>query len=264
MRAPEETIALQILLIGMIVFFVLALSVILFFIVYQRRLFRQQKKHQLIESAYQKELLNTFILAQEEERNRIAKELHDDIGAMLTIVKLYFDQATKEIPDTEFDIVKEKATNFLDETIQSVRRISQDLRPVVLEKLGLIEAMQSLAQTMTESGKIEVLFESRFHTILSKSEEHNIYRIIQELIVNTLKHAEATIITITMDYISGYLELRYTDNGKGFTQENLKFKKGLGLKNIESRLSVLSGKMIIEKPIQGIEVKLQIPIDTNK
>jgi len=90
MGASEEAITLKIIIIGMGVIFMLSLSVILFFIIYQRRLLAQQRKHQKIESDYQKELLETAILSQEEERSRVAKELHDEVGAMLTTTKLYF------------------------------------------------------------------------------------------------------------------------------------------------------------------------------
>ncbi len=259
MGESEEAIALKVIIIGMIVIFLLSLSVIIFFILYQRRLLEQQKKHQKVESDYQKELLKTSILSQEEERSRIAKELHDDVGAMLTTTKLYFGQITPELPKEELDKIVEKTSGFLDEMIQDVRSISQNLRPVVLEKLGLVEAINSLVQTVNDSGNIEVKLKNSVTKTIVKSKELNIYRIIQELIANTIKHAEASKIRIELKNENEALVIIYQDNGKGFDQTKLAHKKGLGLKNIESRLSVLSGNMDFLKVSSGTKIKVTCP-----
>lgn len=256
MGKSEEAITLKIVMIGMGVIFLLSLSVIIFFIVYQRRLLAQQKKHQKVASEYQKELLRTSILSQEEERTRIAKELHDDVGAMLTTTKLYFGQITPVLPPEDLNEIIHKMGGFLDDMIYSVRTISQDLRPVVLEKLGLIEAVQSLMQTINDSGKIKIRFYDNTTSTIMKSKELNIYRIIQELITNTLKHAKATLINITMKNENEALVIVYRDNGIGIDEKKLIESKGLGLKNIESRLSVISGYMDFVHTSQGFEVKI--------
>ncbi len=258
-QSGEEAIALKIIIIGMIVIFLLSLSVIIFFILYQRRLLAQQKKHQKIESDYQKELLKTSIISQEEERSRIAKELHDDVGAMLTTTKLYFGQITPQLPAKELENITKKATGFLNDMIQSVRTISQDLRPVVLEKLGLIEAINSLTQMINESGNIKINFRNNLTQTIVKSKELDIYRIIQELITNTIKHAKATTIGIELKNENEALVIIYEDNGKGIDQEQLSHKKGLGLKNIESRLSVLSGSIHFLEKSKGMKVKIVCP-----
>ncbi|GAA4273379.1 histidine kinase [Aquimarina gracilis] len=259
MGETEEAIVLKIIIIGMTVLFLLSLSLIIFFILYQRRLLTQQKRHQKIESDYQKELLKTSILSQEEERTRIAKELHDDVGAMLTTTKLYFSQINPELPEDELNEITEKMSGFFDDMIYTVRSISQDLRPVILEKLGLIEAIQSLAQTVNDSGNIEVEFKNNTIKTIAKSKELNIYRIIQELITNTIKHAEASEVGIELKNEDEKLIILYEDNGKGVDQKKLDHKKGLGLKNIESRLSVLSGNMDFLKVSSGMKIKVTCP-----
>ncbi|WP_109298809.1 sensor histidine kinase [Aquimarina sp. AU474] len=256
MGESEEAITLKIIIIGMGVIFLLSLSVIIFFIVYQRRLLAQQKERQKLEFDYQKELLKTSILSQEEERSRIAKELHDDVGAMLTTSKLYFGQITPALPLDEFNEITLKMNGFLNEMIRSVRHISQDLRPVVLEKLGLIEALQSLGQTINDSGKIKVFFKNNTTNSIRKSRELNIYRIIQELITNTLKHANASIIKIELKNENDALVILYQDNGKGLDKQEVLHKKGLGLKNIESRLSVLSGNINFLTTAKGFKVEI--------
>ncbi|MBQ4819898.1 sensor histidine kinase [Aquimarina sp. MMG016] len=259
MGETEEAITLRIIIIGMVVIFLLSLSVIIFFIVYQRRLLAQQKKHQKIETDYQKELLKTSILSQEEERTRIAKELHDDVGAMLTTTKLYFGQITSNLSPEELESITKKAGGFLNDMINSVRTISQDLRPVILEKLGLMEAIQSLVQTINDSGKIKISFNDHTVHTISKSKELNLYRIIQELITNTLKHAEASTVKIELKNEGDSLIVIYEDDGKGLDQKNLSHKKGLGLKNIESRLSVLSGTINFQEKQLGMKVKIICP-----
>ncbi|KAA1247309.1 sensor histidine kinase [Aquimarina sp. RZ0] len=259
MGTSEEAIALQIIIIGMIVIFLLSLSVILFFIVYQRRLLAQQKKHQKLESEYQKELLTTSIQSQEEERSRIAKELHDDVGAMLTTTKLYIGQITPELPPEELTAIAHKINGFFDDMIQSVRSISQDLRPIVLEKLGCIEAIQSLVQTIQDTGKIEISLINNATISIAKTKELNLYRIIQELITNTIKHAAASAIKIELKNIDNKLIIIYEDDGKGLDQKQKRYKKGLGLNNIESRLSVLSGSIHFMKQTSGMKIQLEIP-----
>lgn len=258
-ESAEEAIALKIIIIGMGVIFLLSLSVIIFFIIYQRRLLAQQKKHQKTESDYQKELLKTAILSQEEERSRIAKELHDDIGAMLTTTKLYFGQITSELAPEELHKIIEKTGGFLDEMIQDVRSISQNLRPVVLEKLGLIEAISSLIQTVNDSGNIVAELKNSTTKTISKSKELNIYRIIQELITNTIRHAQASKIYIELKNEQEALVILYEDNGIGIDQKQMAQKKGLGLKNIESRLSILSGSIDFPKVRSGMKVRIICP-----
>ncbi len=258
MGAPEEAITFKIIIIGMLVIFLLSLSVIIFFIIYQRRLLAQQKKHQKLESDYQKELLKTSIASQEEERTRIAKELHDDVGAMLTTTKLYFGQISPQLSGPELMEITSKMSGFFDDMIQSVRSISQDLRPVILEKLGLIEAIQSLVQTINDSGKIEVSFVNNATHTIAKTKELNLYRIIQELITNTLKHANASVINIEFKNEKKSLVVIYQDNGKGLDKKNLIHEKGLGLKNIESRLSILSGNIHFIERDSGMNIKIVI------
>ena len=258
MGNPEKAITFKIIIIGMLVIFSLALSVIVFFIIYQKRLLAQQKKHQKLESDYQKELLKTSISSQEEERSRIAKELHDDVGAMLTTTKLYFGQISPQLPAKELEEITVKMSGFFDDMIQSIRSISQDLRPVILEKLGLIEAIHSLVQTIQDSGKMKVIFKNNTTQSISKSKELNLYRIIQELITNTLKHALASVIQLELKNENNSLVILYEDNGKGLNKKNLILKKGLGLKNIESRLSILSGNIYFIEGNSGMKVKIVI------
>ncbi len=259
MGESESTITLQVIIIGMVMFFVLALAVILFFIVYQKRLLAQQKKHRQIEADYQRELLAVAIESEEKERTRIGKELHDDVGALLTTTKLYLSQVSSELSPEELTKTTDKMRSLFDTMIQGVRNISQDLRPVILEKLGLMEAIDNLVQTVNDTGKIKAKFVDFSTSSIAKANELNIYRIIQELINNTLKHAVASNLSITISNTGKTLKIVYEDDGIGLQQEYLN-QKGIGLKNIESRLSVVEGTMNFSSQKSGMKATINIPM----
>ena len=180
---------------------------------------------------------------------------------MLTTTKLYFGQITPDLSAKELTAITQKMGVFLDDMIQDVRSISQNLRPVVLEKLGLIEAIQSLVQVISDTGSIEIVFANNASRLIAKSNELNLYRILQELITNTLKHANASEIRVKLANDKENLILLYEDDGKGFEPKNLIAIKGLGLKNIESRLSVLNGEINFLRTDRGIKVKIICPLE---
>lgn len=256
-ETSDQTV-LEALLIGMTGMFVLALTVVVFFIVYQRRLLSQQKKHQQIVAAYQKELLRAVINGQENERSRLAKDLHDEIGAMLTTIKLYASQIDQVGPGETLREIKEKTTGMLDETIQNTRRITHDLSPVILKKFGFADALGSICKKLNESGKIEVNLTQTEIERLPYEKELALYRISQELINNTLKHAEASQITISLRAMQDHLQMIYEDNGIGFRVEDVRQISGLGLKNIESRLNLVEGKVSYLPANKGVKIKIEI------
>lgn len=259
MGESETAITLQIIIISMVMLFVLSLAVILFFIIYQKRLLAQQKRHQEVAADYQRELLGVAIESQEKERTRIGKELHDDVGALLTTTKLYLSQISPELSAEELTTTTQKMRSLFDNMIQSVRNISQDLRPVILEKLGLLEAVQNLVQTINDSSKLNVLFVDNTTSSIAKANELNSYRIIQELFNNTLKHAMASNISITFSNEANTMKIVYEDDGIGMQQEYLN-QKGIGLRNIESRLSVLEGTIHFNAQKSGMKATIHIPI----
>lgn len=223
--------------------FILALGLFFFFLAYQRRLFKQQKRHQQKEAEYQLQLLRANLLSQEKERNRIGKDLHDEVGAMLTTSKLYFRHLDQASSTTDFKQIKEKALNLLDETMSSVRRVSHDLRPVVLERLGLVEAIANMADQINETGEVKLSFKCKWQAEMDKEYELNWFRIIQELINNTLKHAQAQKIKIHLSGDGNLFKMVYKDDGIGMDVMNSS-GHGLGMQNIESRLSLMGGRLI--------------------
>ncbi|GHE67797.1 sensor histidine kinase [Roseivirga thermotolerans] len=252
-----SSISAEQLLIGsMLGMFLLSLSIVIFFVVYQRRLLRQQQLHQRKEADYQQQLLRANFQSQEKERNRIGKDLHDEVGALLTTTKLYFQHLDQANPPERFNEVKNKAFSLLEESMSTVRRVSHDLRPVVLERLGLIEAIANVVDKINESDQVYVSFHHAVSASIDDEYALNWYRIVQELINNTLKHAEASNIRIELVTEKDQLILNYSDDGKGLGAES-DTANGLGIQNMRSRLSLMQGELEMKESEPGFQVVLK-------
>lgn len=236
------------LVLGMIGMFFLTLIIVLFVVVYQRKLLKQERRHKSAEEAHKLELLQATLESQEVERDRIGRELHDGVGVILSTSRMYL-QHWKEEDEAGKEAASKKVDQLLVETIESVRRVSADLRPVVLETLGLAEAIADLTHTIRQAGKLEIDFSTAYDHRLTQRDELNIYRVVQELLTNTLRHSGASEAIITMNSQQHRFDLSYQDNGKGILKSES--RKGLGLKNIESRVNALSGQFTMESPSQG-------------
>ena len=261
MGETTDVTILEVLLIGMIGMFIMSMAVVIFFVVYQQRLLKQTAQHRQLESNYHKDLLHASIKSQENERNRIAKDLHDEIGALLTTSKLYLGQLAPGTKDEDLTRLTRKMNELLEEMIRSVRRISRDLKPVVLENFGIAEALESMAQDLNETGQTTMTVVHDLHIPMKKDLELELYRIVQELVNNTLKHAGASEIDVQL-YAStrGNILLSYKDNGCGFSKKEWgkQVGTGLGLKNIESRINVINGALHFNPAPTGVDIKITV------
>lgn len=247
----------------------MAIFVITFVIYYQKKQLEQEKKMRDIEKNYQRMLLETALSSEEAERRRIAQDLHDDIGTMLSLTKLSLNQLNKTVvkddPRTDFTLTK--AQSLVEETIIHVRRITRDLVPTTLEQFGLVAAIDEFIHRLGDNLPLSFRFECDAEDIPRQSPkvELALYRIMQELVNNAIKHSNGDEIEIDLHIDKGKLELQVTDNGKGFDAQVMKTSEqsGLGLRNIESRLSVINGKVLYHKPgIRGSRARVQIPVDS--
>jgi signal transduction histidine kinase len=246
-----------ILLAGMVGLFALAMGYVVIFVVYQRRIISRDLEKQKLETDYQRKLLHAVIDSQEAERKRIAHDLHDEIGTLLSTSRLYFNQLSPGRAEEQLTLVSGKLNLLFDEMMSNIRRISHDLRPVILENLGLTEAIENIRHKLMEAG---IAFDFTYTGTISLSREAELilYRIIQELINNTLKHAQASRIVLQMEEDGDRLNITYSDNGVGFTRAEA--SAGLGLKSIESRLSLMETSLQIMKPEQGAQFLIRIPV----
>jgi two-component system NarL family sensor kinase len=245
------------------VLLVLAAGIILFVFKYQRRMLQHQEHLRQIQEARQRQLLDATMQTQEQERRRIARDLHDEVGAMLALVKLNVHQLMAESSNKKSGL---KAKELLQEVVTSVRRISHDLMPVVLEKMGLVEALAEMKRSLPAASEIEMLFTCNKPDIrLEPKTELLLYRVVQELLNNTLKHADASQILVNLTFLEGDLRLEYIDNGIGFdyqgTLEHHGNDKGLGLMNLQARIELLNGRLnFYSAPKSGTKAEILIPI----
>lgn len=225
----------------------------------QKERIHQQEVQELLKTQ-ELTAINSMLEGQENERIRIAKDLHDRLGSMLTTVKWNFDAyMEKQTPEQDADPLL-KASGMLDDAYQEVRRIAHNMVSGVLTKFGLVPALQELARSISTSGKMQVkVISSGLGDRLDNKVEIILYRVVQELLSNILKHANATEAIIQLTRLNGELNISVEDNGKGFDPEKIKY--GMGIKNMEARVQALDGSFFIDSGKgNGTTVMIDLPV----
>jgi signal transduction histidine kinase len=203
------------------------------------------------------------IEAQELERKRIAGDLHDSVGQMLSLSKLHLSEiidSSEAISDENSQMLVRSA-QIIDEACQEVRNISHNLMPGPLIRLGLTSAVKELVRKINTSKKVHAVFSSNLNDErLNEKVEISVYRIIQEVLGNILKHSGASEIKIDLDKNDNeLLILSIKDNGIGIEKEKITTSTGIGWKNIYSRLSIINGTMDVDSVRnQGTEIKIKV------
>jgi PAS domain S-box-containing protein len=183
----------------------------------------------------------TAIEAEERERLRFSKELHDGLGPLLSTLKIYLEIFFTNPNDTE---IRERIETTLTESIKSVKEISNNISPYILENMGLVKAVSSFVEKVKFGNKLEIHFQSNLNFRLKPEIEISVYRFITELLNNTMKHAQASTIHIEINENQNKLDILYADNGIGFTIDDISLhSKGIGLYNLRSRIEKLGGKI---------------------
>ena len=237
--------------------FLMGLAVVVFFVVYQRRLLRQQEQNQKMQEEYQQQLLRASVESQEKERLRIAESLHDERGALLTTTKLHLGQIKPALDEKTLKERVNTSVDIISETLQSVRQISHDLKPPVLETLGLVAAVRSLISKANVSDETQVTCEGPDELVIPSDESLGLFRIIQELLQNALKHARASQIHFAIRQTGSSVYIDYTDDGVGMKATQLTGEAGLGLRNIESRLNLMEGSIEAQEVSKGTHLKIK-------
>lgn len=254
-----------VLFFGTIGMLALTIGLIVFIIFHQRKVIRYQMRLTRMEQDQQKLLLNASIRLQEEERQRIAADLHDDAGPLLATARLYLNENLVNLDKTTQLQSIYNAKQIIDDTIQLIRNISHSLMPPTLKNFGLESAVNDLFQKISGSGSMNA--SSRFHDYRERLQAENeliIFRVIQELVNNILKHSNASFIHLTQNTSGNKFFIRLHHDGRGITQNDFnklnKSNVGLGLKNIQSRLKVLHGKIFFEKDMSQTYYKVTIEL----
>ncbi|MEO8711360.1 MAG: sensor histidine kinase [Parafilimonas sp.] len=234
------------------------LGVIIFYMIYTFR-----KQHRKI-VAWQEARIKAEIDTLENERRRIAADLHDDIGPMLSAIKLHINHV--EPVNEEEKIIIERSGKLMDEVIHRFRGIAYDLLPNTLIRKGLIKAIPEFISKINEAHNLKINFIHDEDIQLPAESELNLYRIVQEIIHNTIKHARATELTITLQKKEKQLVCTTADNGKGFYYDgiNISDAAGLGLLNIQNRVTLLNGNLTIKSEnLKGTNYFILIPLEND-
>jgi signal transduction histidine kinase len=220
---------------------------------------REQQKNQLIEAAVRSEEL---------ERHRIAETLHDEVGAILSSAKLHLLGIKSEALDVKDRQLHEKGRELLNEVIQKVRGISHNLHSNILKEFGLNEAIRHFIKKITQGTVINATtnLDDSYRT-MNADDDISMYRMVQELVNNILKYANATELLISSALEGNGLHLVIFHNGNGLTQEQFEElcyrKEGLGLKNIRNRIILLKGTIHFTGGNEGYQINIQVPVNTN-
>lgn len=225
-------------------------------------------KQKIDELLQQQEIasLQGVLEGQETERKRVAIDLHDRLGGILSMVKLHFSAVEEKIDSS--NPTKEKfltASELLDLAAGEVRNISHNMMSGVLAKFGLVPALEDLKSRISETGKLQVnLYTSNINGSLDGEQELQLYRIVQELMSNILKHAEATETNIQLNENEDSVNLIVEDDGVGFNPQKLDVNAGIGLSNLKARVSKLNGTLHIDSGLgAGTTISIDIPIEND-
>ncbi|MGI4022267.1 MAG: sensor histidine kinase [Janthinobacterium lividum] len=220
-----------------------------------------QEEKRRLQDEKQNDLLRAILETQESERERLAEDLHDSVGQVLSAVKLNLHRLDKTYANDEKVIsVLSNTRSLIDDCIQEIRSIIQNVRPPLLTDFGLAEAWNDLCIKIQKTTGIQVTFTDETDKKRYGAEiEVTLYRIVQELFGNTIKHANATVIQVNLTTKSNAIQLTFKDNGSGYNV--LEATNGSGLKNIQSRTHFIKGSIVITtKPGEGMKAEIKVPI----
>jgi len=227
----------------------------------------------ILESAKNRQLIGLkIILAQEEERKRMAREIHDGPAQSLANLVLRTEIAERMLMKQEFQLVQEELMELKSQVrsgLEEIRKIIFNLRPMALDDLGLVPTLRKFVQDFEEKTKIRAVFETAGRELrMPSAMEAAIYRLVQEAFSNALKHASPTYVSLEIRFYPKRVEIEIRDNGVGFDVEQAlaRSKKGshYGLIGMSERVELLNGKMDIQSAKgQGTKITISIPVSTD-
>ncbi len=233
-----------------------------------QKIFKYMKKVEQEKRDMEKNLLNAIIQAEETERKRFAKDLHDGLGPLLSTIKMSLSSVTKIEKDDQMTKILRNTDMVIEEAIKSIREISNNLSPHILNNFGLSKALRNFINKINYSDTIGIKFTSTLDDERFESNtEVVLYRVLCELINNTIKHADASLITITLEKTLEKICCKYKDNGKGFDVNQLSpaQNSGMGYPNMVTRIKSLNGSInFTSEKDKGTKALITVPIQLNR
>ncbi|MBI1769370.1 MAG: sensor histidine kinase [Bacteroidetes bacterium] len=242
---------------------VMAAAIVVFILYYQKRMLHEKLKQNQMEIDLQEKALRMTLESQENERKRIAKDLHDGVQAMMQALRVTVLTVIRDSSEQD----KKEIQEMVNELTETVRAVSWDLMPSTLERFGLVSSVEEFCKRLNGKVAMPVYFTQHGSPLaLDMNQQLLLYRIMQESVNNAIKHAKASKIEVTVNWQEG-LHLTVADDGVGFDfSPELKFKNssGLGLSNLESRARLLHAELkFLKNTPSGCVVDVFLPISVN-
>jgi two-component system, NarL family, sensor kinase len=237
----------------------LVISAILLVVILSYFIYTIIKEHRKV-SAWQQERIKAEIQTLEGERKRIAGDLHDELGPLLSAIKMQMNHIEPNT-DEEKNLMQ-KNNGQIDMVMKRFREISYDLMPNTLVRRGVIKASEEFVNRLSGLNGMKIKIEHSGDIKLNPDQELNLFRMVQEISHNALKHSKASLLTFNIQKQNKFVHFSSTDNGTGFEyQEKSSTSKGLGLMNLQSRAEILGSSLNVETaPGKGTKYSIQIPI----
>lgn len=237
---------------------------LLFYRNYQQKQKLQQQRINELETQQQLTATEAVLKGEEQERTRLAKDLHDGLGGMLSGIKYSFSTMKGNLIMTpENNKAFERSMDMLDSSIKEMRRVAHNMMPEVLVKFGLDAALKDFCNDINKSGALQVSYQSigLENIAIDQTTAITIYRIVQELINNTMKHAAAKAAIVQLTKTDGHLSVTVEDDGKGFDTSLLKQSKGIGWSNIQNRVEFLKATFDVQSSKEkGTSVYIELAV----
>lgn len=222
------------------------LSALLIYVHFRNKKKLHQEQLQTIQKEKELQLLQAVMQGEEKERSRIAKDLHDGVAGMLAAVKMHINSIATDMSEVKYTEGFQQGMKLLDESSQEVRKTSHNLMPEVLLQHGLDEAVRRYCNNVSNSSRLKLEYDVIGDTPrFIDSFELSVYRIVQELLNNIVKHSKASEAIVQLSYQPGILTIAIEDNGIGVSKED-GIKDGMGLKSLQSRVKAMNGKIEFE------------------
>jgi signal transduction histidine kinase len=243
--------------IGVLISFMIIVGVVLI-----RELFYSLKRAEIDRLRAEKRVINVIINTEENERKRLAKDLHDGLGPLMSTVKMSLSALSERIKDPPGTVILNNTNHLVNEAINTLKDISNNLSPHVLLNFGLTSAIGAFTTKINQTKAIEIDFKSNMENQrLENDKEVVLYRAACELINNSIRHSGASKIEIDLNKHEKFVTLQFNDNGRGFDTSTLSKEetKGMGLSNIETRVRSIEGVFILEStPGKGTSALIKV------
>lgn len=237
----------------------LLVGFVLFIFAHQKRMLMEQEKRRQMDGEYQNKMIQLQIDSTEAERKRIAADLHDSIGSLLWAAKLNLAflgrsaNFSNELQDSYNETLK-----IIDQSVEGVRRISWELTPEAFNHNGLSASISQLTQRLNGKGQKVVFKETGTSVFWNDDDALMIFRVVQELVNNAVKHAKASKIVVRLNWLNSELTVKVSDDGVGFSI-NKEFRSGIGWWNITNRSAKIGAKLVLNENItKGSSVTLTV------